>query len=431
MRCNMEDITIDINREVLETYLKEINIYYEKKYEENLGNLIDDLIDINKDILKSRHFGFAGSIGGLDIDSYKIRLLEDFFGIKLIYISDGTFIIKIRESFNNHKYDIEEAHVYGYFVLDNNKIDHLNILLFGNTFELIGYSTYNDEKIEEIMYYDKIIKVDGTKLLYECDKNNFLEIDCKDLEDFEKDFIKCNIIDVDDYLENKFGKSNYSFFMDSIKNHIKEWNKKLLYLEELPLSKLRKKNRELFNDRLLSFLFKSCDNLELKNDEQNIIKQYLTNCNKSNEILRMLYTYVYTSNIFTEDNKYCDYVDLTFITVSIFKVVEVIFNDLLNHKFGYKTIRDKKNQTVDFSKEDLTLGKMQQFFLSDDSDIKSFVVKKQSLANTINDLLEVWIKKSRNGFLHKDIIDISNTTQLHKSIDDSIRLLCYLILFFE
>ena len=74
---------------------------------------------------------------------------------------------------------------------------------------------------------------------------------------------------------------------------------------------------------------------------------------------------------------------------------------------------------------------MKQFFYTNNKEIKKFLSKQPTLKENTLQILNRWIKSSRNGFLHKDIVQVSNTKQLNESINDSIQLLSNLILLFN
>ncbi|MDD7316739.1 MAG: hypothetical protein PUG55_04860 [Bacillales bacterium] len=229
-------------------------------------------------------------------------------------------------------------------------------------------------------------------------------------------------IDVDDATE---GEEECNNAIDLIIS----WCSKIKLLSNLPLSKLRKKNKDLFYETLYKNLFVEGHKLSLSEKERKIVISYLKDCPNSNDISRMIYTFAYTLKGFEYGKEYSDYLDLTFILVSVFKIVEVVFSNLLNEEFGNKRIRDNRGNIIDFSNEKLTLRNMKQFFYSSDRDIQCFLNKNQQLSKDTLLIMNRWIDESRNGFLHKDIVEVSNVEQLAESITDSLQLLCNLFIY--
>ena len=153
------------------------------------------------------------------------------------------------------------------------------------------------------------------------------------------------------------------------------------------------------------------------------------------EITKLLYTFIHTKKLFDEyiQKNNDEYFDLTFITVSLFKTVEIIFNELLNNKWPHLYIKTK-DKKINFSDNYLTLGNMYQIFKNDKNifipdEIVQYLNNK-GRRNELQQLLSRWINKTRNGFLHKDLIEINNN-MIDSSIIDSIYIICLLMLVFN
>lgn len=185
-------------------------------------------------------------------------------------------------------------------------------------------------------------------------------------------------------------------------------------------------NSILFEHTLLS----QSESIHLTDDEKEIIKYNILNSKHSNKILKLIYTFLYTRSILTDNEEY-DYYDLTFITVSIFKIVEVLFADFLNSRFPNKIINDINGNKIELGKDSITLGAMYQIFECNDEEINNFLKTKNKYSDRVKEIFSKWIQNSRNGFLHKHIIEVTNIEQMNKSIDDSIKLICLLILMFD
>ena len=74
---------------------------------------------------------------------------------------------------------------------------------------------------------------------------------------------------------------------------------------------------------------------------------------------------------------------------------------------------------------------MYQIFECNDEEINNFLKTKNKYSDRVKEIFSKWIQNSRNGFLHKHIIEVTNIEQMNKSIDDSIKLICLLILMFD
>ena len=258
------------------------------------------------------------------------------------------------------------------------------------------YSNDISEHVDYISFIDKSIKVD------------------------EKEYIV-----LEDIISLQFPTEKEQI-LSILDNTINEINK----ICKLTLAELKKLNNNMFNDVVFEkIISEKREEIALSDNEINKIKKYLFNRSDYDKIIKMLYTFLATNHFFNE-NENQDYFDLTFITVSIFKVVEIIFNDLLNKRWGNKVINDEKGRNIHLNKDSLTLGQMNQIFTCDDREIKEFFKYNNQHLNELTTIMTRWISKTRNGFLHKDIIDGIDSKLLEESIKDTITILCLLIVIF-
>lgn len=393
--------------------------YCQKRYDKTLEKLITQLMHQERDALKSVHFGF-GHVCRVSKDSFVSELLENHFKFKALD-KGKTFIFGDK--------------IFGFFSFCDSKErccflspDGTYVVPFtpqGKATWLYPYKIdYNYDAVEENEVVDEntpILVEKAPGVIYEYVEDSFFSF----LK--EENVEECNCIDYKAFLCERFGEDEYNKMTELIIL----WNRKIDSLARLPLSKLRKKNKDLFYGILYKNLFVDEYKLSLSDNERKIVTDYLKKCPHSNEISRMIYTFSYTLRGFEQDKEYCDYLDLTFVLVSVFKIVEVVFSNLLKEEFGNKNIRDSKGNIIDFSNEKLTLGNMKQFFYSNDRDIQYLLGKNQNLNRNTLTILNRWIDDSRNGFLHKDIVEVSNVEQLNQSITDSLQLLCNLIILFK
>lgn len=77
------------------------------------------------------------------------------------------------------------------------------------------------------------------------------------------------------------------------------------------------------------------------------------------------------------------------------------------------------------------LGQMYQIFNCRDDEIIEFLKLRSIYSTQVKTIFSKWLQFSRNGFLHKHIIETYDFEQLNNSINDSIKLMCLLILLFN
>ena len=175
--------------------------------------------------------------------------------------------------------------------------------------------------------------------------------------------------------------------------------------------------------------------IHFNEDEIQRIESSLLQSQHIKKVSKLLYTFVYTRKLLKEQisvSNY-DFFDLTFIAVSLFKVVEILFNELLNKKWANLYINTSKG-SIKLGLFELTLGEMCQIFEDDKNgnvpqEIKQYLNTRKLRKDELKNLLSRWVSKTRNGFLHKDIIEIGND-MIDASIKDSIAIICLLMLVF-
>lgn len=217
------------------------------------------------------------------------------------------------------------------------------------------------------------------------------------------------------YNDNKKGNT----IINLIGNYINKIDK----LYEMTLSDFYKDNKEKFYFYAMNIIY-SKNTLNLEHEQKNQIFDYILTNEYVDEIIKMLFTFNFTASSIKKYSN-LDFLDFTFIPVELFKVTELVFNLLLNTYWKDKEIKDSHNNQICFSNKKLELGKMQQFFYSTDTEIEEYLFKKENLVRQLKEIMGRWISKTRNGFLHKDVL---NYETLAKSIEDSFNILCLLIL---
>ena len=197
------------------------------------------------------------------------------------------------------------------------------------------------------------------------------------------------------------------------------------------LDELYEENKTVFVEIVLP-IFINKATLNLNNKEKQIIYDYLTKNKDIDKIMQLILTFQYTSklNRYVKHNEHAgftnvsNFLDFSFVAVQMFKLVEIVFYDLLNEFWNNNNIVDKYGK-VEVSDDKINLGKMNQFFNATDKEIISHLKQKSLHNNLLQEKLSDWISKTRNGFLHKHILSES---LLNESVSDSIDIVCLLIL---
>lgn len=200
---------------------------------------------------------------------------------------------------------------------------------------------------------------------------------------------------------------------------------------KMGLEDLYKENNKVFIQTILPiFINKSTQNFN--RDEKGKIYQYLANSEDINKIIRLILTFQYTLKLnecvkFNQHigfSNVSSFLDFSFVAVQMFKLVEIVFYNLLNKFWITNKVVDKYG-SVNISDDKINLGKMNQFFKSDDEEIVNHLKLNKIYNDSLQEKLSKWISKTRNGFLHKHILPESLLTE---SVSDSIDIVCLLIL---
>ena len=279
----------------------------------------------------------------------------------------------------------------------------------------------SEDKILEIFYDTNEKSKDGNTLIasffvneprfvviYSFDKPKFYDITSLKIQYGLYEFLE-NVCSIDS---------------DYIKKTIDDCRERIMNLSRSASYYAKKDN--VFKKALFDKVFQNVND-DLSDHELATICNYITNSEFSESIIRMLLTYNYTCELYKKNPN--DFIDLTFVTVSLYKIVEVLFCAFVNKLFGTITIVDQKGKKIDLSSDDLTLGELSQIFYCNNETIKDYLYDSYPYSNKLKQLLKKWIKYSRNGFLHKD--SIKDDSVLEESALNSLDVLCWLILTFS
>lgn len=200
---------------------------------------------------------------------------------------------------------------------------------------------------------------------------------------------------------------------------------------------LYQSNKEVFVETAMNVLLENSSKDLIEASDMKCAIDELKSLKNIEKILRLIYTYSFT-NASMKAYKKVGFIDYTYISVSMFKLTEIVFNEMLNRYWADKIVvvsqenesgeekhfTNSKTKIVDFSNEKLVLGQMRQFLETGDKDIVNHL-KFNKYKDKLDEKLGGWTKKTRNGYLHKDILD---EVTLDASIRDSIDVMILAIL---
>ena len=137
-----------------------------------------------------------------------------------------------------------------------------------------------------------------------------------------------------------------------------------------------------------------------------------------------------------EEKQEFDFVDYTYVSVSLFKLIEILFNDLLkkywnDEKIISKAEVEKANKSnveiegVDVNNEKLMLGEMKQFLYATNTKIVNHLRTKQTYTDLLREKMGIWLEEKRNGYLHKHVQGLD---KLKDSISATFELMCLIVL---
>lgn len=211
---------------------------------------------------------------------------------------------------------------------------------------------------------------------------------------------------------------------DKIIEIIEKCLNKCKEIKSKPLSWFYEDNKERFIEYALEKLFATIDNSIIGEEEKKLVKLELLQVDNIESIVKLIFTYKFASTSLSGYDE-LDFMDYTYISVSVFKLTEILFNKMLNKYWSHKKIIDRRSSHIDLAETKLVLGKMKQFLSSDDDEIVRHLGCKKKYLNKLNEKLGVWIEQKRNGYLHKDILNLND---LRDSILVSIEIMCLIVL---
>lgn len=330
--------------------------------------------------------------------------LKEFFGFKEYRVEIGQpYPDEILPIYCSVKYQFlyfSYVHLYDDYELVKQLSEDNVLKILSET----GRRTKEGYGIMEQLYIDNPTLV----VIYSFDKPKFYDVDTVKIQYGFYEFLE-NVCGIDIV--------NIKRTIDTYKARIKNLSRSAGYYA---------KKDDVFKKQLFNKVFQNASN-NFTDTELATVCDYITNCEYSESIIRMLLTYNYTCELYKKYPN--DFIDLTFVTVSLYKIVEVLFCAFVNKLFGTTTIVDKKGKKIDLSSDELTLGELNQIFYCNNETIRNYLYNSYPYSNKLKQLLKEWIKYSRNGFLHKD--SIKDDTILEESALSSLDILCWLILTFS
>ena len=277
----------------------------------------------------------------------------------------------------------------------------------------------------------------------------------RNVDDYISDIVQeltnnqCSVVPTEANISKKTDKYNafdcglIEYFGDSPKsdkiiNLIYSNIQKYIELLNKNISWFYQDNRELFVEIALQKLITLSGNTALKHYEIEEVITELKSLNILDSVIKLIYTFMFSSSALTA-YKQIDFIDYTYISVSLFKLAELLFSELLKKYWGHKKIiSQKENQKaknnnrgpkqINLSNEKLVLGEKKQFLYSTDSEINLHLESKSQYKEMVNQKIGNWIDKDRNGFLHKDI---QSAEELNNCIPATLELMFYLVLLIK
>lgn len=421
-------------RNFMQTILKSIcEKELEKTYSHHLHYLLSSFFydNKNKKTTKPEPYIISNYYTNIVVEIFNSFISKDFSVTKLS--CDIGFIDEINNNalVGNFYEDIDIYHI---------KEKNINIIICDKeTLFFIGSENLN--KIIENNFYD-ICKTNKEKI---SEKDEIFEQirDCNNLILLDTDF---KINDTNDFNLNPSKKNYYTknityifnqIYGESIKtknyqNILEKYLLKAHNILSKDISEFYSENKDLFLKSCISIFIQKAT-VYLNEKDKQIIFNYLFNNSDIDKIIKVIFTFQYITKVYELSSKdqlnkeltTChDFLDYSFIAVEMFKLVEIIFHNLLKDFWNKKNIIDKYGE-FDISDDKLNLGKMEQFFKSKDPEICNHLNTKNRHFELLDEMLREWIDKTRNGFLHKHILP---KTTLSKSLNDSINIACLLIL---
>jgi len=328
----------------------------------------------------------------------KNRYIRELLGVK-------DFLIII----NGMEYNSYYSSKYNIVFLRTTQIDEIE--------ELIRNKDYADSYSDVIEFDDKYKEY--RSIIDNAEKVSFVSIKEKFKGKYAISLMnfltKYNLITTDEVVQFEILYNDFKKDRSKIKNDLSYYIK----------------NDDDFKHKLCSKIFSSISNNYSKEEIEFVIS-YIISSEYSISLLRFLYTYNFTNNLLDENKSNYNFLDKTFVVVSIFKMVEFLFCKLINKKWPKKFIYCKTSRNknkINLKKDNLMLAEMEQIFVTDDSEISMFIKIREKYSIPLKGLISRFRKVSRNGFLHKDTI--KKNKQLDISIKDSLNSIALLILFFE
>lgn len=316
------------------------------------------------------------------------------------------------------------------------------------------FHSYNLQKyIDDEHTFDELIDIDISEYCEDCIEEDILKF--KNVTGKIKE-LKPNIIFLNGLFDNSAARNkkticSISLFefiekyanlaprdINKIKNSIIDYSKKANALNDKKLSYFIEEDNTFKND-FIKEIFRTISD-KYGEEEEKLVRVFLERTNYSEELMRLLFTYRFAESKFLRDSSKYDYLDLSFVVVSIFKLVEILFCEFVNKLWKNKVIKRlhypsgdliplNKQRKVYLSDDDLTLGELFSVFDCGDKDICAFIDSREPYSSKLKILLIEFINTYRNGFLHKHSIE--SKEKLRVSVDKTLEVIFLLVLFFE
>lgn len=242
-------------------------------------------------------------------------------------------------------------------------------------------------------------------------------------------FKKTTILDLIALIDSDFKLLHLNTFKKETEKTINKAHS----IAEKGMSYFIENDKKKFGKGLLNSVFYSIYS-EYNDLQRKIVYNYiLFSYDSPTVLLKEFVSFNYAYKTFEHNKQFggMDFLDLTIILVSIFKCVEILFCKFVNSEFGHISFvpNSGRRERIYLDDKDLSLGSLFKIFDTDEPEIVSFLDKQKKYSQKLENVLFDFINYSRNGFLHKDLIDTES--EYHLSLRDSLNAIFLLILMFE
>lgn len=309
-------------------------------------------------------------------------------------------------------YSVAESNDKIYAIVEQCDIDKSNIFNYNDKIFIIDESGEICNTKDALLFYglhskfsnvNKYIKIDETlkhddlnyMQTYNNVKRKIAEISYFQHTKVPNSILNLSIIELGAVFINEL--QDYKMYF----NIIDSLYKKIKYLQYGNLSKAFK----IYKKELIEF---SIDELVGDIDvvaDKDAIKNTLLNFKGINFIARTHISSLATQGLYKQfPVMLC--IDYAVIAVGYFKIVELVFSELLQTYWSNNSITNKLGETIsNIGDEYNTIGKMMQIYYAVNQNVVEYFKRIGFDVDNMTNRLNLFIKQTRNGYVHKHIME--------------------------